>query len=298
MAVQLSSAKQLGKEFVIAVVGVADADIKIISRIFSITRYRQRRYKLLPITEVSAGEVLDAAKNADIHIVNVHSPIAVRFWKNFASSVRVENRKPAIKLSKLTPSSEVGAELTISWPINPAKMLQVLDNYTIRHLHYYPEFEIGLDVHPSTSTVKNVKALGAQLQAVDVNVDTATRVLIADDSLAVRRQLKIGFDFMNANLNLVADGEAAVKAAEEHQYDIIFLDVVMPGIDGYSVCKNIRRSRLNKKTPVVMLTSRSSSFDKLKGVLAGCDTYLTKPINHNDFKEITQKHLNKNMEKN
>ena len=102
---------------------------------------------------------------------------------------------------------------------------------------------------------------------------------------------------MDAHLDSVADGDAAVKATEQEKYDVIFLDVVMPGLDGYSVCKNIRRSALNKTTPVIMLTSRSSKFDKLKGILAGCDTYLTKPINHNEFKEITQKHLVKSMEK-
>jgi len=67
----------------------------------------------------------------------------------------------------------------------------------------------------------------------------------------------------------------------------------MPGMDGYAACKSIKRTSLNKNTPVVMLTSKSSSFDKFKGMLAGCDTYLTKPINHNEFKQVTEKHLNK-----
>jgi len=65
----------------------------------------------------------------------------------------------------------------------------------------------------------------------------------------------------------------------------------MPGLDGYAACKLIRRTPLNKHTPIIMLTSRSSRFDKLKGVLAGCDTYLTKPVNHNEFKAVTRKHL-------
>lgn len=300
MTAQVSSVKQSSKVFTVAVVGVSEADLKILSRIFDITRYRQRCYKLFAVNEKSSSGELLQAKNADIHVVNVNSAVAVSCWQRIATLISKEQRKPVLKISKVTPSSELGAEFTISWPINPAKMLQTLDGYTIKHLHYYPEFEIGSDAEPCSVTVKNIKSLNNSptLPSDALKNSQAIRVLVADDSLAVRRQLKIGFDFMNADLNLVADGETAVKAAEENQYDIIFLDVVMPGMDGYSACKSIRRSRLNKKTPVIMLTSRSSNFDKLKGILAGCDTYITKPINHNEFKELTQKHLNKNMEKN
>ncbi|MES2675033.1 MAG: response regulator [Pseudomonadota bacterium] len=300
MAAQASSVKQSSKIFVVAVVGVSEADLKILSRIFNITRYRQRCYKLIAVDENSSMSDLAEVKAADIQVVNVNSAAAVRCWQGIASSINIKERRPVLKISNVTPTTAAGSEFTISWPINPAKMLQVLDSYTIRHLHYYPEFAIGSELEPCSTTLKNIKAINATTRAKqqDVNTQKTIRVLVADDSLAVRRQLKIEFDIMDAKLNLVADGEAAVKAAEEEQYDVIFLDVVMPGMDGYSVCKNIRRSRLNKKTPVVMLTSRSSSFDKLKGVLAGCDTYLTKPINHNEFTEITQKHLNKNMEKN
>lgn len=299
MAAQASSVKQSSKIFVVAVVGVNEADLKILSRIFSITRYRQRCYTLIAVDENSSMSDLAKVKSADIQVVNVNSAAAVRCWQGIASSMNIKERRPVLKISKVTPTTATGSEFTISWPINPAKMLQVLDSYTIRHLHYYPEFAIGSELEPCSTTLKNIKAINATTRAKqqDVNAQKTIRVLVADDSLAVRRQLKIEFDIMDAKLNLVADGEAAVKAAEEEQYDVIFLDVVMPGMDGYSVCKNIRKSKLNKKTPVVMLTSRSSSFDKLKGVLAGCDTYLTKPINHNEFTEITQKHLNKSMEK-
>ncbi len=298
MAAQVSSIKQSSRIFVVAVVGVQDADLKILSRIFTITRYRQRSYTLIAVDENSSMRELAEVKAADIQVVNANNPAAVRCWQGIAASIDLKERKPVLKISNVIPTSEAGSEFTIPWPINPAKMLQVLDSYTIRHLHYYPEFEIGSELEPCSNTLKNIKAINATKRAQQFsNSPKGIRVLVADDSLAVRRQLKIEFDTMDAKLHLVADGDAAVRAAEEDQYDVIFLDVVMPGMDGYSVCKNIRRSKLNKKTPVVMLTSKSSSFDKLKGVLAGCDTYLTKPINHNEFTEITQKHLNKNMEK-
>lgn len=300
MSAQLLTAKQPGRIFKVAVIGATQADLNVFNRIFGITRYRPRRYELLVINEGGSVLELSKIKTADIYVVNINSPASVRYWQTISSSIAVENRRPVLKISKVTPSTEAGAEFTISWPINPAKMLQTLDNYTIRHLHYYPEFEIGSDAEPCATTIKNIKAINTNINSKQVGESSQSplRVLVADDSLAVRRQLKMEFDMLNAQLNLVEDGESAIRAAQEEPYDIIFLDVVMPGADGYSVCKNIRKSKLNKNTPVVMLTSRSSKFDKLKGVLAGCDTYLTKPVNHNEFTEITQKHLNKNMENN
>ena len=292
MAAQLSSAKQPGKLFQVAVIGAGASDLEIFSRIFAITRYRPRSYHLKVVSENSSLGDLTSAANADIYVVNLHNSHAVHCWHRLSALIGAERRKPVLKISKITPATESGSEFTISWPINPAKLLQSLDNYTIRHLHYYPEFEIGSEVEPSVATVKNFKAINLTTHVQkNATQENKLKILVADDSLAVRRQLKMEFDVLDAKINLVADGEAAVKAAEAEQYDVIFLDVVMPGIDGYAACKSIKRSKLNKNTPVIMLTSRSSKFDKLKGVLAGCDTYLTKPINHNEFKEITQKHF-------
>ncbi|MET0356465.1 MAG: response regulator [Cellvibrio sp.] len=292
MSAQLSTAKQPGKLFQVAVVGAIANDLEIFERIFAIPLYRARSYHLKVVSENSSLGDLSGAANADIFVVNLHSTHAVHCWHRLSALIDADRRKPVLKISKVTPSTETGSEFTISWPINPSKLLQSLDNYTIRHLHYYPEFEIGSETEPSVATVKNFKAINLTTHMQGSQQENPLKILVADDSLAVRRQLKMEFDVLNAKLNLVEDGESAVKAAETEQYDVIFLDVVMPGIDGYAACKSIKRSKLNKNTPVVMLTSRSSKFDKLKGILAGCDTYLTKPINHNEFKEVTEKHLN------
>lgn len=290
----MSSTKQPGKLFEVAVIGASESDLEIFDRIFGITRYRARQYQLRVASDKSSTAELEAIAAADIFVVNMHNPNAIRCWHKVSSYITSERRRPVLKISKVVPTSQAGSEFTISWPINPAKLLQSLDNYTIRHLHYYPEFEIGSEQELTSDTVKNIKAINLSTQAQQFgSQDQAMRVLIADDSLTVRRQLKMEFDMMSAQLKAVADGESAVRAAEQEKFDVIFLDVVMPGMDGYAACKSIKRTSLNKNTPVVMLTSKSSSFDKFKGMLAGCDTYLTKPINHNEFKQVTDKHLNK-----
>lgn len=298
MVAQISSVKQAGKIFQVAIIGAPVSDLEIFSRIFGVTRYRPRCYQLKVVSENSSQGELTGVAKSDIYIVNLQNPHAVRCWHRLSAMIAPEDRKPVLKISKVTPSTPTGAEFTISWPINPAKLLQSLDNYTIRHLHYYPEFEIGAEEEPSTATLKNFNAISIAAHAQhDASNAQQFNILVADDSLAVRRQLKMEFDAMDARIKLVDDGESAVSAAENEKFDVIYLDVVMPGIDGYTACKAIKKSKLNKNTPVILLTSRSSKFDKLKGVLAGCDTYLTKPVNHNEFKDVTDKHLTKALEK-
>ena len=94
---------------------------------------------------------------------------------------------------------------------------------------------------------------------------------------------------MKADLSSTA--EEGIDRLKAMLYDVIFLDVVMPGMDGYTACKRIRQIPNYKNVPIVLLTSKSSSFDKLKGALAGCDTYLVKPINHNNFEDVLKKHF-------
>jgi two-component system, cell cycle response regulator len=71
----------------------------------------------------------------------------------------------------------------------------------------------------------------------------------------------------------------------------VFLDVIMPGIDGYQVCKLIKSKRAANKTAVIMLTSKGSPFDRIRGAMAGCDAYLTKPVDEDKLLESIVKFL-------
>ncbi|NIR32766.1 MAG: response regulator [Gammaproteobacteria bacterium] len=111
----------------------------------------------------------------------------------------------------------------------------------------------------------------------------AVRALVVDDSLPVRRQVGMALQKNGIEADFAEDGESALKLFKNNAYDIVFLDVVMPGVDGYEVCKTIKRDKARKDVPVIMLTGKSSPFDKVKGKLSGCDTYLTKPVSLQDF---------------
>ncbi len=295
MSAQQTAPQSSHRSFTVALIGAEQSDQVTLNRIFGITRYRTRSYELIPLdTSQSDDEQVVRAGKADIHIVNVQNPRAIVLWSRVAARIPAAQKRPVIRIARHV-NAESRNDLTLTWPINPAKVLHTLDSYTIAHLDFMPEFEIGSESDTGDQTLEKVAYISKHRKRAQTDAQKI-RALVADDSLPVRRQLKIEFDMLGSELDLVENGEAALLAAQSNTYDIIFLDVVMPGLDGYSVCKSIRRTANNRNTPVVMLTSRSSKFDKLKGKLAGCDTYLTKPINHNEFVEITRKHL-ENKEK-
>lgn len=109
------------------------------------------------------------------------------------------------------------------------------------------------------------------------------RALVVDDSATVRGQLDAALSRIGFQVDQAANADEAGVAVLRQNFDLVFLDVVMPGTDGYTFCRTVRSNKNTKSLPVVMLTSRSSPFDRARGALAGCDTYLTKPIDLKTF---------------
>lgn len=107
--------------------------------------------------------------------------------------------------------------------------------------------------------------------------------LIVDDSVTVRTQLEGALQRLGIGSCSADSWDQAEAMLYRRAFDILFLDVVMPGIDGYEACKRVRRNPSTRSLPVLMLTSRSSAFDRARGALAGCDQYLVKPIELSAF---------------
>jgi twitching motility two-component system response regulator PilG len=121
--------------------------------------------------------------------------------------------------------------------------------------------------------------------------------LVVDDSQTIQKQIELGLRLHNVAAVCVDSGEAAMAALEKRDFDLIFLDVVLPGgTDGYQICKAIKKNKANKDIPVVMLTSKSSAFDRVRGSMVGCDTYLTKPVDNETFSSVVAKYLPKAQE--
>jgi len=117
-------------------------------------------------------------------------------------------------------------------------------------------------------------------------------VLVVDDNATVRSFMQAKLAPFGFGVDFAETGEEAIGLSGQNEYTCVFLDVVLPGVDGYQVCKMIKANRqAMRKTAVVMLTSRSSTFDKLRGSLAGCDEYLTKPLEEDRLLEVIAKFL-------
>lgn len=120
--------------------------------------------------------------------------------------------------------------------------------------------------------------LAFPLNAADPPISQRLRVLVVDDSPTVRRQLTMAFDRMGVTCETAENASEAIAKLWEQHFDLALVDVVMPDMDGYKLTREIKRNRHWRQLPVIILTSRSSPFDLARGALAGCDTYLTKPV--------------------
>lgn len=125
---------------------------------------------------------------------------------------------------------------------------------------------------------------GATSASPTARADTHT-ALVVDDSLPVRKQLNFVLRRAGVAAEFAEDGESALHLIETRNYDIVYLDVVLPGKGGLEVCKAIKNDESKKHIPIVMLTSRASKADQAKGKLAGCDAYLTKPVSLDEFNQ-------------
>ncbi len=116
------------------------------------------------------------------------------------------------------------------------------------------------------------------------------RVLAVDDSPLMRTFLQNKLQPYGINPEFAASGEEALFKISKQHYDMIFLDVMLPGMDGYDVCKMIKKNKDNNLMKVVMLTSKDKTFDKIRGTMAGCDGYLTKPVDEMKLRAIIERH--------
>jgi len=135
----------------------------------------------------------------------------------------------------------------------------------------------GADIHEGGMNAVYLTQARAHVQAPPAT--ERLRALIVDDNITLQRLMDLTLRPLGIELDFAVSGEQALHEVGRKNYDIVFLDVTLPGMDGYRVCKTIKGNKATRQVPVVMLTSRDSVFDKVRGAMAGCDVYLTKPIN-------------------
>ena len=105
-----------------------------------------------------------------------------------------------------------------------------------------------------------------------------TRVLVIDDSNTIRRSAEMFLRQGGCSVMLAEDGFDALVKVIDYQPDIIFVDILMPRLDGYQTCALIKKNARFSATPVIMLSSKDGLFDRARGRMVGSDEYLTKPF--------------------
>jgi len=119
------------------------------------------------------------------------------------------------------------------------------------------------------------------------------RALLVDDSAAVRRQLAVALHRMGVESEGAATAAEALEMLVATRFELIFVDVVMPAMDGYELTRAIKRDPALRRVPVVILTGRSSPLDLARGALAGCNSYLVKPVALQSLRDTVFRHLSR-----
>jgi twitching motility two-component system response regulator PilG len=109
------------------------------------------------------------------------------------------------------------------------------------------------------------------------------KVMVIDDSKTIRRTAENLLKKQGCDVVTATDGFEALAKIAEYRPDIIFVDIMMPRLDGYQTCALIKNNRSFKQTPVIMLSSKDSIFDKARGRIVGSEQYLTKPFTKDDL---------------
>ncbi|MFO0815940.1 MAG: response regulator [Gemmatales bacterium] len=110
-----------------------------------------------------------------------------------------------------------------------------------------------------------------------------SRILIADDNQQGVELLEAYLDELGAEVKTAADGEATLKLVDEWKPDVLLLDIMMPRMSGFEVCKRLRHNTATKNLAILMVTALDQPVDIERAVEAGTDDFLTKPINKNEL---------------
>ena len=109
------------------------------------------------------------------------------------------------------------------------------------------------------------------------------KILVIDDSKTIRRTAETLLTKEGCQVFTAIDGFDALSKIADHQPDLIFVDIMMPRLDGYETCSLIKHNKTFKETPVIMLSSKDGLFDRARGRIVGSEQYLTKPFTKDEL---------------
>ncbi|MFZ6875305.1 response regulator [Undibacterium sp. Di27W] len=273
------------KKILIGVFGLSDYELRLVRSVLSLTMVSGRKHSYA---------LFDASQAVDPDIV-ILDPDNAQARAALQELIEARNiPEPATVFISNAVQAKPG-KYHLLHPLVPTKMLALLDQVADELAKLLPATSSAAQLTSAAGRVVTDKTAVVQpllQKAPPASVlQTGYRALIVDDSPTARIKIDLELRSMKIASDCAETGEQALQMLEKKNYDIIFLDIVMPGADGYEICKIIRRQPQTKRTPVVMLTSKSSPFDRIRGSLSGCSSYLTKPVEHLKFRAVVEKTL-------
>jgi twitching motility two-component system response regulator PilG len=232
----------------------------------------------------SYAEPASAEERTDVYLVNADNPAALEELKIRAPNVH----SPAVLIGRA--GAQHGWPL-VEKPIHWMRLFEQLDLVMQAALQERSRRQPSDAGAWDGRTYRRAIDKSAVSEPVFVEPKPIETVLVVDDSATVRAFMRAKLQPFRFDIDFAESGEAAIDMAQSKAYTCIFLDVLMPGIDGYEVCKRIKSSSSTKNTAVVMLSSKSSTFDRFRGNWAGCDAYLGKPVGEDELLATIAKFL-------
>ena len=265
------------KEFSVVLCAFTPSEEKVLSSAFKLSTVRSRRY--------AAWEGDEAP---EIAIVNEDRPEGLEalraLQRRFASGTWPVLRVGAAE--RETESYAGISQIFYKRPVLASRILKTLDQLVAEAYQFNPEAKISDDATVDTLADLVRQAKGPAPEAAA----DAKKILVIDDSEAIRKMMEVKLQDQGHQVEFAVTGEDGLTRAQAQEFQLIFLDVMLPGINGYEVCRRLKRE-IRVRCPVILLTSKSSRIDKLRGSLASADHYLTKPLEIADLQAALERFL-------
>lgn len=241
----------------IFVLGFAEAERRLLDAAVRLSERRKPALQLL--TQADCAQ-------ADVWLIDGHAPVDDKKWAVRQLRTMPEKTVIWVDAAKI-PANHTALQRPIAWVNLPAILGKAIE---------------------SQSQAADFKA---QDTGMSVPASGKHEILVVDDSAPARQHLRgllqgRGFAVVEAD-----SAEAALaQLSSESAYAAVLMDIMLPGIDGYEACRQIRAQL--PSLPVIMLTSRASPFDRIRGSMAGCNAYLTKPPDPQELYDLLSKYSN------
>lgn len=255
--------------YAVAIFGIPEFERDLVERIFSVSESRDNIYRIVDESQ---------SHTAEIALVDKSNADADTAYEQFLS------QRPDFPTVMVVNGKDHGYDYWVKRPFTAMRMLGALDKLVEERLSGTERPEP--QAPPPKETAET---------APPASMAGTYRALVVDDSLPVRKQVSVALRRAGVTAEFAEDGESAMQLIKTRSYDILFLDVVLPGKDGYEICKAVKKDKDKKHIPVVMLTGKSSRLDRAKGKLCGCDAYLTKPVSLKEFDQTLSEWLDPSL---